>query len=102
MIVVDGLDECGKDTTTVVELLSSLSKSEISSVQTLFLSRDEIEIRETLTDYNQLSIAADKGDLQLYVAAELGARLKSRRLHINNKSAREHILDRLVNGANGM
>ena len=102
MIVVDGLDECGKDTTTVVELLSSLSKSEKSSVQTLFLSRDEIEIRETLTDYNQLSIAADKGDLQLYVAAELGARLKSRRLHINNKSAREHILDRLVNGANGM
>lgn len=102
MIVVDGLDECGKDTTTVVELLSSLSKSEILSVQTLFFSRDEIEIRETLTDYTPLSIAADKVDLQLYVAAELGIRMKSRRLHINNKSIREHIMDRLVNGANGM
>ena len=102
MIVVDGLDECGKDTTTVVELLSSFSKSEISSVQTLFFSRDEIEIREALTDYTPLSIAADKVDLQLYVAAELGNRMKSRRLHINNKSIREHIMDRLVNGANGM
>ena len=102
MIVVDGLDECGKDTTTVVELLSSLSKSEMSSVQTLLLSRDEIEIRETLTDYTPLSIAADKGDLQLYVAAEIGTRMKSRRLYINNKSIREHIMDRLVNGANGM
>ena len=102
MIVVDGLDECGKETTTVVELLSSLSKKELSSVQTLFLSRDEIEIRETLTDYNRLSIAADKGDLQLYVAAELATRMKSRRLHINNKSIMEHIMDRLVNGANGM
>ena len=78
MIVVDGPDECGKDTTTVVGLLSSLSKSETSSVQTLFLSRDEIEIRETLTDYNPVSIAANKGDLQLYVAAELGSRMKSR------------------------
>ena len=65
-----------RDATTVVELLSSLSKSGISSVQTLFLSRDEIEIRETLTDYNPISIAADKGDLQLYVAAELATRMK--------------------------
>ena len=102
MIVVDGLDKCGKDTTTVVELLSSLTKSAISSVQTLFFSRDEIEIRETLSDYTPLSIAADKADLQLYVAAELGNRMRSRRLHINNKSMREHIIDRLVNGANGM
>ena len=102
MIVVDGLDECGKDTTTVTRLLSSLSKSETPTVQTLFLSRDEIDIRETLTDYTPLSIAADKGDLQLYVAAELGTRMKNRRLHINNKSIREHIMDQLVNGANGM
>ncbi len=102
MIVVDGLDECGKDTTIVVELLSSLGKEEISSVQTFFFSRDEIDIGETLTDYTRLCIAADKSDLQLYVAAELGTRMKSRRLHINNRSIMEHIMDRLVNGANGM
>ena len=102
MIVVDGLDECGKNTTIVVELLSSLSKSDISTVQTLFLSRDEIEIREILTDYTRLSIAADKGDLQLYVAAEIATRMELRGLHINNKSIKEHIMDRLVNGANGM
>ena len=102
MIVVDGLDECGKDTTIVVELLSSLSKSETSNVQTLFFSRDEIEIRETLTDYTPISIAADKGDLQLYVAAELAIRTERRKIHIKNPSIREHIMDRLVNGANGM
>lgn len=102
MIVVDGLDECGKDTSIVVELLSSLSKSETSNVQTLFFSRDEIEIRETLTDYTPISIAADKGDLQLYVAAELAIRTERRKIHIKNPSIREHIMDRLVNGANGM
>lgn len=102
MIIVDGLDECGKNTTMVVELLSSLGKKMISSVRTLFFSRDEIEIRETLADYTPLAIAADKGDLQLYVAAELGTRMERGRLHINNKSIKEHIMDRLVNGANGM
>ena len=103
MIVVDGLDECDKNTTMVVELLSSLSKSDISTVQTLFLSRDEIEIRETLIEYTRLSIAADKGDLQLYVAAEIATRMELRELHINNnRSIKEHIMDRLVNGANGM
>ena len=102
MIIVDGLDECDKNTMTVVELLSSLSKSEMSSVRTLFLSRDEIEIREILTDYTPLSIAADKADLQLYVAAELAMRMESKRIHINNPSIRERIIDRLVNGANGM
>ena len=102
MVVVDGLDECGKNTTIVVELLSSLSKSDISSVQTLFFSRDEIEIRETLTDYTLLPIAAEKGDLQLYVAAELATRMELKGLHIDNKSIKEHIMDRLVNGANGM
>ena len=102
MIVVDGLDECGKNTIKVVELLSSLSKREVSSVQTLFLSRDEIEIRETLIDYTRLPIAADKGDLQLYVAAELGTRIELRGLHANKTSIKEHIMDRLVNGANGM
>ena len=102
LVVVDGLDECGKNTTMVVELLSSLSKGDISSVQTLFFSRDEIEIRETLTDCTRLPIAAEKGDLQLYVAAELAARLELRGLHVNDKSIKEHIMDRLVNGANGM
>lgn len=102
MIIVDGLDECGKNTMIVVELLSSLSKREPSNIQTLFLSRDEIEIRESLTDYTLLSITADKADLQLYVAAELAIRTESKRIRINNPSIREHIMDRLVNGANGM
>ena len=102
MVVVEGLDECGKNTTIVVELLSSLGKSDISRVQTLFLSRDEIEIRETLTGYTRLPIAAEKSDLQLYVATELAARMELRGLHINHRSIKEHIMDRLVNGANGM
>ena len=102
MVVVDGLDECGKNTTMVIELLSSLSKGDRTSVQTLFLSRDEIEIRETLIDCIRLPIAAEKGDLQLYVAAELGTRMELRGLHGNDKSLKEHFMDRLVNGANGM
>ena len=89
-----------RNTIIVVELLSSLGKSDISSVQTLFLSRDEIEIRETLTDYTPLSIAASKADIYLYVTAELATRMQ--RLHIKNKPLVDLITDRLVDGANEM
>ena len=100
MIVVDGLDECEKNIMIVVKLLSSLGKSDISRVQTLFLSRDEIEIRETLADYTPLSIAASKHDLRLYVTLELATRME--KLHNKNKPLVDLITDRLVNGANGM
>lgn len=100
-IVVDGLDECGKQTVTVAELLVSLN-SKGKNIKTLILSRDEQHIRDFLDSYTQISIAARSSDLKLYVASEIELRIRSKRLRIKSEQLKEEIMDRLVNGADGM
>ena len=102
MIIVDGLDECGQDIPTIVDALTSLNDGEDITVKTVFLSRDEIEIRERLEMYTKVSIAARSSDLRLYVAAEIDLRMRKKRLRIKDQSLKEHILERLVEGADGM
>ena len=102
IIIVDGLDECGANTPVVVDSLSSLNDGEHSTVKSIFLSRDEIEIRERLEKYTKVSIAARSSDLRLYVGAETDIRIRTKRLRIRDQSLKEHILNRLVDGADGM
>jgi hypothetical protein len=100
-ILVDGLDESGKMTVQVVELLVSLS-NEAKNVKTLFLSRAEQHIRDLLPEYAQISIAARSSDLKLYVASEIELRTRNKKLRLKNEQLKEHILDKLVNGVEGM
>ena len=103
MIVVDALDECDSQTWDVVDLLASLSfPRKNCDVRTLFLSRDEQEIREILVDFVKVSIAAQSSDLKLYVAAEVEMRMRKRQLRIRDRSLKEHIIERLVAEADGM
>lgn len=102
MIIVDGLDECGTNAPLVVESLTALNDGEDTTIKTIFLSRDEIEIRECLGGYTQVSIAARSSDLRLYVGAEIELRTRKKRLRIRDQSLKEHILERLVEGAEGM
>ena len=103
MIIVDALDECGKGTRTVTKLLARLRSSNAdSNIKTLFLSRDEVEIRDVLDDYPQVSIAARSSDLKLYVGAEMARRISDKELRIKDHSLKEHIIERLTNGADGM
>lgn len=102
MIIVDGLDECGKNAPLVIDSLNTLSNDKNRTVKTLFLSRDEIEVRERLENYAKVSIAARSSDLRLYVAAEIDLRTRKKKLRIKDQSLKEHILERLVNGADGM
>ena len=102
MIIIDGLDECGMEASVVVETLAALNDVDDSTIKTIFLSRDEIEIRERLEDYTKVSIAARSSDLELYVAAEIDIRIRKKRLRLKDQSLKEHILERLVRGAEGM
>ena len=103
LLLVDALDECGKDTSHVVELLASLNvNGNMSDVKTLFLSRDEQNIRDWLNDYSQISIAATSSDLKLYVGAEIENRTRRKVLRLQDPSLKEHILERLISGAEGM
>lgn len=102
MIIVDALDECGFNTRHTVELLASLNIGGGNNTKTLFLSRDEWDIRELLGDYSQISIAARSSDLRLYVGAEIDLRMRKKRLRIRDQSLKEYIMERLVEGADGM
>ena len=102
MIIVDGLDECGTNAPLVVDSLTALNDGEDTTVKSIFLSRDEIEIRERLQNYTKVSIAARSSDLRLYVGAEIDHRTRTKRLRIKDLSLKEYILERLVEGAEGM
>ena len=103
MIIVDALDECGTQNKKVTRLLSSLNGgNEIGNIKTLFFSRDEQEIREVLEGYDQVSIAAESGDLRLFVGAEIELRIRNKDLRIKDKSLKDEIMKRLVEGAEGM
>lgn len=105
-IIVDGLDECGKSTTRVIDSLVSLASDISSNTRTLFLSREEYEIREILQEhYNHIEIAANSEDLRLYVAAEIEIRMRKtgrEQLRIKNLELKKHIMETLVDRADGM
>ncbi len=103
MIIVDALDECGKAVKSLTKILAGLRSSNgDSDIKTLFLSRDEPDIKDILVDYPQLSIAAQNSDLKLYVMAEMAKRIEEKDLRIKDPSLQEHIIERLIEGADGM
>lgn len=104
-IIVDGLDECGINTITVIESLNKLVSNHQSNIRLLVLGREDLGIREVLEkEYTYLAIAAKSKDLELYVAAELEARKGAGRgrLRIRNQELKEHIMKTLVERAPGM
>ena len=102
MIVVDGLDECGEHASYVTELLASLSDDVTTDLRTLFLSREELEIQDYLQAYDGVSIAARSSDLKLFVDAEIENRTRMKKLNIKAAGLKEHVRERLVEGADGM
>ena len=102
-ILVDGLDECESNTAEVSELLVGLHcEDNATNIRILLLSRDEIDIRDCLAAYTQVSISAQSSDLRLYVGAEIESRIRKNKLRIKDPDLKEHIIQQLVNGAEGM
>lgn len=102
-IIIDALDECMENVIDVIELLTSLNdNTDNVNVNLLLLSRDEFEIRGFLDAKPQISIAAENSDLRLYVGAEIEERITKKKLTIKSPSLKEHIVERLIDGADGM
>jgi hypothetical protein len=101
MIIIDALDECGNDRSKVVELLASLN-ADGYSIKTLFTSRLETDIELYLDTYEKISIAATSSDLKLYVASEIESRSRKKALRTRDPELKKEIMDRLVEGAEGM
>ena len=103
-IAVDGLDECGDNVRAVTKHLTSLGVQS-NSIRTFISSRDLVDIRNFLDDFQMVSIAATSVDLRLYVDAEIEERVqkKSRkRLYITDANLKGEIMDKLIDGAKGM
>lgn len=101
MIIIDALDECGNDRSKVVELLAILNADGFN-IKTLFTSRLETDIEVHLQSYEKISIAATSSDLKLYVASEIESRSRKRLLRTRDPDLKKEIMDRLVEGAEGM
>lgn len=101
IIVVDGLDEITHSRAEVTRDLSSLN-SKGGKIKTLFASRPEVDLGYELEDFVQVSIAAMSSDLRLYVASEIERRTRERRLRIHDPTLKDHIMETLVDGADGM
>lgn len=100
-LVVDGLDEVAEGRAGVARLLRSLNRSS-GTIRTLFASRNEIDIQNVLVDYPSISIAAQSGDLRLYVYYEIQKRTDTRELCIQDPKLKDHIIKVLTEGADGM
>ncbi|KAK8113490.1 ankyrin repeat-containing domain protein [Apiospora sp. TS-2023a] len=101
-LTVDGIDECGTHDEDVLETLIAISEA-TGNISMALLSRNESNIRELLEgDFVSIEIAAHKEDVREYVRAQLGDRIRRRRLHLDNPDLKEEILERLVDGAKGM
>ncbi|KAH7013160.1 ankyrin repeat-containing domain protein [Ilyonectria destructans] len=103
-LVIDGLDECGVQVeNTIRKLLSLVNHNDSQIINTAFLSRDELPIREKLEPtFDCVEIEAHTEDLQLYVAAELEERINSKRLRLRDMTLKDRIMTQLVSGAKGM
>jgi hypothetical protein len=100
MILIDGLDEIETKRVETLEMLCGLTSD--NNVKTLFASRDEVDIRSRLAQYETISIAAQSGDLRLYVVAEIETRTAQNQLGIRDPELKEHIMKTLITGAEGM
>ena len=101
LVLVDGLDECGKNTEQAVELLKA-SRDTSLTIKTLLSSRDEPDIRRYLSSYVPIRAEAQEADLRLFVGAEIETRIKKGRLRLGDISIKEQIMEALVEGADGM
>lgn len=99
-LIIDGVDEC-RDPTAVAEVLASIV-DESAKVRMLVSSRREADIEPFLMEFEQLSIAAESQDLRLYVPAQIEKRTRLRKLRIQDPDVKDEIVEKLVNGAEGM
>ncbi|KAK8012874.1 hypothetical protein PG991_010249 [Apiospora marii] len=101
-LIVDGIDECGPLADAVLETLIAITET-TRNVSMALLSRDEAHIRDWLEGAcASVEIAAHNEDVTEYVRAQLGERLRTRKLRIDDPGLKEEILVRLVEGAKGM
>ncbi|KAK8034201.1 hypothetical protein PG993_009196 [Apiospora rasikravindrae] len=101
-LTVDGIYECGTCADEVLEALMAIMDA-TENISMALLSRDEENIRDWFEEgCVSVEIAADREDVSEYVRAQLGDRIRRRRLRLDDPELKEEILEKLEEGAKGI
>ncbi|KAL8860971.1 MAG: hypothetical protein Q9178_002726 [Gyalolechia marmorata] len=104
-VIIDGLDECEKNSREVLlSLLTRLNGSESSTIKTFISCRQEDQILRSLQKVPmiQMTTSALEGDIRIYVAASVSSRITSGELRIRDRNLVNEITNELVDKAHGM
>ncbi|MCJ1379768.1 hypothetical protein MMC17_002871 [Xylographa soralifera] len=104
-IIIDALDEIEeKKRGDVVELLGKLSNPGNPKPRILLTSRDEFDLRQTLSsfEYQAVNIEAKDTDLRLYVEYELNKRISTGVLELSDPALKDGLFQGLPTEAGGM
>ena len=101
-IIVDALDECGREAADIANVLKWFAEG-AHPVHLALFSREEEDTREVLADdFSRIEIAAQTGDLELYVRAKMSRKKNLKELYVRNPQLNREIRNHLIRGAKGM
>lgn len=102
LLVVDALDECTQRD-CIARALKTINES-CPLIKILVSSREEQEITDLYEELPNLKITSNHmaGDIESFVKAEVGNRIKAKKLKIRKPELQKTICERLTSRANGM
>lgn len=104
-MVIDGLDECGKDVIQqILNVIKRLAACQSSVVKMFISSRDDVRIIESLKKYPVLQASAVNisNDMEIYVKGAVRDRIESGDLIVRSPELEAVIIAELISKAHGM
>ena len=104
-VILDGLDECGKEARAqVMSVLDRLLGLGSALLKILILCREEDQLLRTLNQVPHIRITpeASKSDIESFVIGSVRAKIQSKQLRIRNPKLELEIVSELVSKAQGM
>lgn len=104
-LVVDGLDECERDSQrAITDTLFRSMAIEQPFLKALVTCRDEGHLLTELSSFNRLQISghASAADIQSYISYSVASKLSSGELTFRNSALKEEIVAKLSDKAQGM
>ena len=104
-IVIDGLDECDKDTRhDILSYVKEIAISDICFIRVFVSCREEDQILHSLKLHSYIHLTASmlSDDINSFVISSVSSRIKSGDLRIRNPTLEREIIAELMAKANGM
>ena len=104
-ILIDGLDECGKeDLNKILSMLSQLLRSERALLKIAIFSREETLIANALKRYPRVRVSSKKisPDINSFIEETVKAKIRDRQLCVSEPLLEKRVINALTNGAQGM